>query len=239
MDPGIVYYHGCVVDYFDHETGRAVIDLLEMTGHTVEVPDLICCSFPLLSSGQIALARKRAVRLVSSLVKYVARGHSIICSCPTCGYALKEAYPKLLSSESADLVAANTHFVSTYLLKLYNDGEQRIPFRQRSLRLGYHAPCHLRAQDLSTSAVDLLSLIPGTEVLHLDRGCCGMGGTWGLRSKRRSDLSMGIGSPLFEAIREAQLQLVATDCFGCQLQISRFTRCAVTHPMQILVEAHV
>src|SRR3989304_2511392 len=237
MNDRIVYYHGCVVDTFDHETGRAVIELLQITGHKVEVPNLICCSFPLLNSGEILLARKRAIQLVSALSKYVEHGYGIIYSCPTCGHTLKEAYPKLLSSESADLVAKNTYFVSSYLLQLHNAGERRMPLKEGSLRLGYHTPCHLRSQGISTASSELLSLIPKAQVLHLDRGCCGMGGTWALRSKARGGLSAEIGGPLFKRIREAELQLVATDCFACQLQIARFTRCTVTHPMKVLAEA--
>jgi len=239
MNDKIVYYHGCVVDTFDHEAGRGVIEILQKMGHKVEVPDLICCSFPLLNSGEILLARKRAIQLVDCLRMYVEHGYSIMYSCPTCGHALKESYPRLLSSESADLVARSTHFVSSYLLELHNTGERKIPLRERSLRLGYHTPCHLRSQGISTASSELLSLIPKIEVHHLDRGCCGMGGTWALHSKERGDLSAEIGIPLFKRIQEVDLQLLATDCFGCQLQIARFTRCTVTHPMAVLAEACV
>jgi glycerol-3-phosphate dehydrogenase subunit C len=233
----IVYYHGCVVDTFDHETGHAVIKVLELTGHQVEVPDLICCSYPLLNSGEIGVARQRAARLVSQLSKYVGRGYTIVFSCPTCGYALKEVYPRLLSCESADVVAENTHFISSYLLQLHEAGERRIPVRELPIRVGYHTPCHLRAKGVSTASLELLCLIPKTEVLHLDRGCCGMGGTWALRSKARNELSAKVGGPLFKRIQETGLHLVATDCFGCQVQIGRFAHCRMTHPMKILADA--
>jgi len=237
MTQRLVYYHGCVVDTFDHKTGRAVIKLLEATGHAVEVPPLICCSFPLLNHGEFRLARKRAMRLVNSLSKYAEDGYGIIYSCPTCGYALKEVFPRLLSSEAADLVAANTHFVSSYLLQLQDSGERKMPLRETPLRLGYHSPCHLRSQGLATASLALLALIPGAEVLHVDRGCCGMGGTWALRSKEKGATSAQIGRQLFKGIQEAEVQQVATDCFGCELQIARFTPFTTTHPMVLLAEA--
>jgi glycerol-3-phosphate dehydrogenase subunit C len=237
VNRNIVYYHGCAVEYFDHETGRAVIEFLERTGCKVEVLDLICCSFPLLNSGEISTAYKRAARLADNLVKYVDSGYEIVYSCPTCGYALKDAYPKLLNSESSRRVAKHTHFVSKYLLDLHGEGELKLQFKESTLRLAYHTPCHLRSQNLNTVSVELLSLIPGIKVQYIDRGCCGMGGTWALRSKYRNILSAEIGALLFKSITEASPSVVATDCIGCQIQIERYTGYRVIHPIRIIAEA--
>jgi len=201
------------------------------------VPKLICCSFPLLNSGDISGARKRAIRLSQSLGTYVDRGYAIVYSCPTCGHALKQIYPRLLGTDVARVVAQNTHFISTYLLNLRRQGQSILEFETSPLQLAYHTPCHLRSQDLSTDSLELLSLIPGSDVMHLDSGCCGMGGTWGLRSRERGAISAEIGAPLFKEIHENEIQLVATDCFGCQLQIARFTGCSVIHPARVLAQA--
>ena len=237
MKRRVVYYHGCVVDYFDHKTGRAVIQLLDRTGCAVEVPDLICCSYPLLSSGEIVAARKRAAQLTGVLGRFVDRGYQIVYSCPTCGHALKEAYPKLLHTQLAASVAANTHFISRYLLELHRNGEIELQFKDRPLQVAYHTPCHLRSQNLSTASVEVLSLIPELNVRYVDRGCCGMGGTWALRSRRRGELGAEVGGPLFREILERQPQIIATDCFGCGIQIARHTQNAPIHPLQILSEA--
>lgn len=237
MDKKIVYYHGCVVDYFDYNTGQAVVEMLEKAGCTVQVPDLICCSFPLLNSGDHQAARKRATALTSVLAEFVGAGYQVVYSCPTCGHALKEAYPKLIGSESARDVAENTQFISSYLLALRGQGEIELGFSDRPPRMAYHTPCHLRTQDLSTASVDLLNLVPKLDVEHVDKGCCGMGGTWALRSKRRGQLAAEAGSSLFTDIRESKFQTVATDCFGCGIQIARHTQVIPVHPMQILLDA--
>ena len=237
MEQKIVYYHGCVVDYFDDKTGQAVVQILERVGCTVEVPDLICCSFPLLNSGEFQAARKRATKLTRVLAEFVGAGFQVVYSCPTCGHALKEAYPKLLDSESARNVAENTHFISSYLLALHREGVMELEFNDRPLHMVYHTPCHLRTQDLSTASVELLSLVPKLKVDHADKGCCGMGGTWALRSKRRGELAAEVGSALFNDILERGPQVVATDCFGCGIQIARHTQVAPVHPVQILLDS--
>jgi glycerol-3-phosphate dehydrogenase subunit C len=237
MKKKIVYYHGCVVDYFDHKTGRAVLELLERGGCEVEVPELICCSFPLLHAGEFQLAQKRAIKLTRILADFVESGYKVVYSCPTCGHALTETYPKLLKSETARLVAENTYFISSLLLELLEGGERDLEFRNSPAKIAYHTPCHLRSQELSTESIELLKVIPGLEIEHIDRGCCGMGGTWALRSHQRGEISAGVGVELFNEIQEKKPQIVTTDCFSCGIQIARYTGLIPVHPLHILLDA--
>jgi Fe-S oxidoreductase len=241
MGDTIIYYHGCFVNYFDHETGAAVVEVLEKNGFKVEVPELICCSFPLLNSGDLPHARRRASELTDMLANFAAQGCDIVYSCPTCGYALKEIFPTLLESEAARLVAAKTSLVTSYLLELHRAGKLKVAFGEKPLRIAYHTPCHLRSQDLSAVSAELLALIPGVDIRDLDRGCCGMGGTWALHSKGANELSREIGAAVFGEIEESQPQVVSTDCAGCQIQIARCAELPgerVIHPMRILAEAY-
>ena len=237
MERKVIYYHGCVVDYFDHKTGQAVVQILERLGCTVEVPELICCNFPLLNAGEFDLARKRSNKLAKLLHGFVEDGYQVVYSCPTCGHTLKEVYPKLLNSETARTVADNTHFISSYLLALLGDGEAELEFSDNPAQIAYHTPCHLRSQDLLTESMKLLNLIPNLEVKHIDKGCCGMGGSWALRSHLRGEISAEVGGELFNEIRETKPQLVATDCFSCGIQIARHTDEIPVHPLHILLDA--
>lgn len=241
MSQSVVYYSGCFVNYFDHETGIAVVNVLEKNGFQVEVPDLICCSYPLIKSGDLLIARKRVTALIETLGAFAARDLDIVYSCPTCGYALKEAIPELLKSETARLVAEKTRFISSFLLGLHRAGNLNVEFEHKPICIAYHTPCHLKFQDLSKDSAELLSLIPGADIRHLEFGCCGMGGTWGMRSRYQHDLSGEIGRRLFEEIKELTPNLVATDCSGCQIQIARYTHLTgdrIFHPIKILVDAY-
>jgi glycerol-3-phosphate dehydrogenase subunit C len=241
MGGTIVYYHGCFVNYFDHETGIAVVKVLEKNGFQVEVPKLICCSYPLLNSGDFSIVRKRATLLIEMLGAFAERGFDIVYSCPTCGYALKEVFPDLLESKTSRLVAEKTRFISTFLLELHREGNLNVEFENKPLHIAYHTPCHLKSQDSSSASAELLSLIPGIDLRCLNRGCCGMGGTWALRSKLRNELSGEIGKSVFEEIKKVSPQLVSTDCAGCQIQIARYSDLSgdkIVHPIQILAETY-
>ena len=200
------------------------------------MPELICCSYPLLNSGEIKVAKKRATKLTSILSEFVGAGFQVVYSCPTCGHALKEAYPKLLDSETARAVAENTHFISSYILALHREGEMELEFNDRPVSLAYHTPCHLRSQDLSEESVKMLRLIPQLEVKNIDKGCCGMGGSWALRSKQRGELAEEVGRPLFDDVIDGKPEIVATDCFSCGIQIARHTDRPPVHPMHILLD---
>ena len=49
--------------------------------------------------------------------------------------------------------------------------------------LGYHTPCHLNALQVGTPGEHLLGLIPGVRIEHLEKGCSGMAGAFGLLEK--------------------------------------------------------
>ena len=85
------------------------------------------------------------------------------------------------------------------------------------------SPCHLRAFSNPSVSADLLFILPGAEEHCRNRGCCGMGGTWALKSKKQSELSGKIGEPVFEKIKELKPQLLSTDCAWCQIRIARHT----------------
>jgi Fe-S oxidoreductase len=82
----------------------------------------------------------------------------------------------------------------------------------------------------------MMGRIPGLSVATLDRGCCGMGGSFGLKRKNY-ELSVGVGAPLFEAIKEQAPAEVLTDCSACALQIGEQTGIPVAHPVTLLASA--
>jgi len=234
----VVYYPGCFVNYFEHETGKSVIEIMEKNGLEVVVPQHACCGLTLYYSGDLSYARFRAYNLVNILSPFVEQGYDIVVSCPTCCYSLKEVYPFLLADKQTMAIAQRTTFISQYLLKLYSEKKLSTDFRPMSQSVVYHAPCHLRSQNLSIESAKLMALVPETSIMVIDRGCCGMGGTWGMHSKFQGKVSAIIGSELFNAIVEAAPQVVATDCAGCQMHIASHINRRVIHPVRFLAEAY-
>ena len=71
---------------------------------------------------------------------------------------------------------------------------------------------------------ELLRLIPGSEVVDLDAGCCGMAGSFGYEVEHY-EVSRLVGEQrLLPAVRQAGPEdIVVAPGFSCRLQIHHFT----------------
>ncbi len=85
--------------------------------------------------------------------------------------------------------------------------------------------------------IDLLSEIPGLEIVDLAAGCCGMAGTFGMK-KGTYDLSLAVGRPLFQRIEEVAPDLLVSDCSTCRMQLAHVTGLPTLHPVRLLAEAY-
>jgi Fe-S oxidoreductase len=87
------------------------------------------------------------------------------------------------------------------------------------------------------SRLRMLRQVTGVAVVGLDRGCCGLAGSFGMARENRA-LSKQIGSDLFDALRESPGCRVLTECPGCKLQIEKEASVEVIHPAQLLEKAY-
>ncbi len=79
----------------------------------------------------------------------------------------------------------------------------------------------------------MLRLIPGLGVQHIEKGCSGMAGLWGLkRENYRTSLRAGWG--LISELREAKLQAGVTECSACKMQMEQGTSKPTIHPLKLL-----
>ncbi len=199
MDTRIAYFAGCTANYIEPEVGMAVIQILEKNGlHTV-FPDQSCCAVPQHFYGDLRSFFLHAESNVRSLLKADC---DIVTACTSCAMAIKRDYPKMLQTQEAKIVATRTYDIMEYLVKLSRFGRLNKEFQPINNKLAYHAPCHLKAlgQDLIIKRLALLRIIPGLTVTQVNRGCCGMAGTFGVK-KSNYALSMDIGKPLFDEIK--------------------------------------
>ncbi|WP_438876059.1 heterodisulfide reductase-related iron-sulfur binding cluster, partial [Bacillus cereus group sp. Bce009] len=84
--------------------------------------------------------------------------------------------------------------------------------------------------------IELLKMIPGLELVILDSECCGLAGTYGFKAENY-DVSMKIGSHLFESINTANADFAVTDCETCKWQIEENTTAESIHPITLLAMA--
>ena len=116
-------------------------------------------------------------------------------------------------------------------------GQLELDLKPINTSVGYHQPCHLRALGKGNAGENLLRLIPGMSVRPMEDGCSGMAGTYGLkRDNFRNSLRAGWG--LISAIRNPALQIGASECSSCKLQMQQGTTKTTLHPLKLLALAY-
>jgi len=236
----VVYFPGCYATYNDALTAQAVVKVLEHNGFSVITPSFRCCGVPLQSNDQFAQAEANALHNLRLLAPYLEQGIPLVASCPSCTLILKQEYPNYCSP-GADSIALQTYDLFEFLWELYEKGELQQDFWSSSQMVGYHAPCHLKAQGIGTPVVRLLRLIPGLQVNDLDSVCCGLSGSYGFKEENY-ELGMKIGEPLFGKVRRGLLASdfneITTECGTCNIQITHGSGAQVRHPIWYFIEAY-
>ena len=226
----------CSVNANSPEVGRAAVAVLERNGCEVVVPPQRCCGMPFLEAGDVDSARECRWDNVTALLPLVRAGYTVVSAGPTCSLTLKKEYPALGGEAEAREVAAATRDLCEYLMRRHAEGRLATDFRRSPGKVVYHVPCHLKVQDVGFRSRDLLMLIPGSEVVTVER-CAAHDGTWSMKTEY-FPISMKIGRPVFEAVRGEKPDRVASDCPRAGIQIQQATGRTVKHPIQIVAEAY-
>jgi FAD/FMN-containing dehydrogenase/Fe-S oxidoreductase len=232
--PRVVYFVDVYANYFDQELAEAVVAVLHQAGVNVYVPARQRGSgMPALVVGDVEYARDLALANLKVLGNAVRDGYTVVCSEPTAALALRQEYLKLTDDLDAGLVAASTRDVGQYLAGLHERGQLPPPEHPLRARVGYHQPCHLRALEVGTPGLDLIRTIPELDVEFIDRGCSGMAGTFGLsRDHFRTSLRAGRG--LLGRLRDGDLEIGATECGACRIQMEQGATIRTLHPIKLL-----
>ncbi len=226
----------CSLNYNGPDVARAAVAVLEKNGCEVVVPEQRCCGMPFLESGDIESARECRFDNVASFLPFVRAGYTIVSPGPTCSLTLKKEYPVLGKDDAGREIAAATLDLCEYLMKRHARGSLSLDFARSPGRVLYQVPCHLKVQDIGFKSRDLLALIPGAEVITVEK-CTGHDGTWSMKTEY-FPLSMKIGRPVFEEVRQHRPDAIASDCPLAALQIRQGTGRTPKHPIQIVAEAY-
>ncbi len=230
----VLYFVDNYVNYHDAELGDALVAVMEHNGVAVYVhPGQQHSAMAMIAMGSLDRARKVAQRNVTLLAEAVRQGYHIVATEPAAVLCLTREYPALLDDDDAQLVAENTSEACAYLWKMHLAGNLQLDLRPVNASLAYHMPCHVKAIDSGQASLNLLRLIPGLTVQHLEEGCSGMAGTFGLRKANyRSSLRAGWG--LISQLRQSQFQAGTTECSACKMQMEQGSPKRTFHPLKLL-----
>ncbi len=232
----VVLFESCSVNYNYPHIGAAAVQVLEHNGFTVERPPERCCGMPALDGGDVDAAVATARANVDVLVPFVERGVAIAVLSPTCGYTIKQEWPALVGTPEAARVAAATLDVGELLAREHAAGRLRRDFARTQGTLGYHVPCHLRAQNIGAPFTALLALIPETRVEPVER-CSAFDGTWGMKREYYA-LSRKYGAKLSRALDDAAATRLVSDCPLAGLNVTEDLGITPAHPIEVLRDAY-
>jgi len=238
-DKKIVFYHGCSTNYYEPFIGKAAIAVLEHNGYEVIVPEQVCCGLPMLSNAEFDGARQNARTNIDSLIQYARDGLKIVGTSTSCTLSLKSDYRHILDVDDADarLVSTQTYDICEFLLELAQAGELKTDFQPVNITLPYHSPCQLRAHNMGLPAIELMELIPGVNIDHIQADCCGIAGTYGYK-KEKYDIGMAVGQSLFEQVKATESEVAVCDSETCRWQIKHGTGAKLIHPVELLAQAY-
>jgi FAD/FMN-containing dehydrogenase/Fe-S oxidoreductase len=234
----VLYFVDHYANYHDPDLGRALAEVLQQNGIAIYVPPSQSTSgMARITAGDIKGARRNARRNVRMLSEAVRSGYKIVATEPSAVLCLKHEYPNLLDDEDSHLVANNSFESCEFLRSLNQENRLDREFHAIDLEFAYHRPCHLRVLDPEIASIELLNLIPGLTVRHIEGGCTGMAGTWGLQRKNYRN-SLRIGWPMISAMRQSGARLACTECSACKMQIEHGTEIQTIHPLKLLAFAY-
>jgi fumarate reductase (CoM/CoB) subunit B len=214
----VAFFTGCLLDLRMQDTGKALINILAANNVEVHVPkDQVCCGSPALRAGATDVARKRIIQNNAILEKLGVE--KVVVGCSGCGLTLKKDFPGVLYEELGRRQNFRVYDINEYLVDELGIERMVKPSTKLDLCVTYHDPCHLnRGQGIKAEPRELLTMIPGVELIEMKEAdrCCGSGG--GVRAGRRP-LSMMIARRKAELVRETKTDICVTSCPFCTVQL--------------------
>jgi FAD/FMN-containing dehydrogenase/Fe-S oxidoreductase len=233
----VVLFTDIYANYYNVRLGEAFVRVLRHNGTLVEVPGNQYAGMPLIVNGQIKRARGLAEVNMQMLEQWTSRGYKVVFSEPSAYLCVTREYAKLIDPERIKNLEHNLFQICDYLLAQEKKDELKKDLSGLSKKAFLHVPCHQRMFSQFRAAGELLSMVPEIGLCKEEAGCCGMGGTFGLKAKNR-DVSGGIGLNLKNFILENNFDLCITECSSCRMQIEQLTGLPVYHPVEVLCNAY-
>ncbi|MGJ6979660.1 anaerobic glycerol-3-phosphate dehydrogenase subunit C [Aestuariimicrobium soli] len=233
----VVFFHGCAGGYFEVQTSKAAIEVLEHLGYEVLVPKQGCCGLAQQSNGLFDGARRSVMALCDDLL--AAGELTIVSASGSCTGMLKHEAHTILGIDDPRLATVGTRIrdISEFLLELYDAGElDPAQFRETTVTLPYHQPCQVKSQGMGMPAKSLMQLIPGVTVAESGQPCCGIAGTYGLKAEKYA-IAQEVGRPVFEMVKATNTELATCDTETCRWQIRKGSGVNTVHPIEVVHHA--
>jgi L-lactate dehydrogenase complex protein LldE len=186
----IALFVTCFNDTLFPGTGRAVVELLERLGHTVEFPeDQTCCGQMHANTGY----RDEAIALARRFVRVFAGAEVIVSPSASCVAMVRDQYPRLAQASGDAALEREVDALVPRVLELSELLVDHLGLEDVGAafahRVTYHPTCHsLRALHVGDRPLRLLRAVRDIDLVELAdaQECCGFGGTFAVKNAATS-----------------------------------------------------
>lgn len=232
----VILFTTCHANLSEPAIVEDLVAVFEHNGITVDLAARErCCGMPQWEAADLETIARYKETNIPELKGLIDRGFDVVAPLPSCVLMFKQYLP-LLFPDDPEVMAVSRRIFDPfeYLWLRHEAGLLRTDFAVGLGRVGYHQPCHLRAQGLGHGAGDVLGLVPGTQI-EGHEGCSGHGEVYGLRRRSR-EASESIARPIVQKLQASQPDHYGSDCpqagrqFGAALKGSG----GPEHPLRLL-----
>jgi glycerol-3-phosphate dehydrogenase subunit C len=170
----VAYFAGCSARYIYPELAKAVVSVFQRNGIEIYYPTQQCCGMPSMLEGDRKLTLTMAARTVANLVEVVDDGYDIVCSCPTCGYMIKQVLKQgaYYSAKYQDSIGGDDALLKIPATRMVSNGQEDAPTSiPPELKLPFGG-CHMVRKKIPTTGQGGGNG-DGTEFLILNRSVYG------------------------------------------------------------------
>ena len=229
--------------YGDHNHPRMVDDLAAVLRHNGVAVRLLaresCCGMPKLELGDLDTVEKYKNANLPLLIEAVNDGWDLIAPIPSCVLMFKQELP-LMFPNDADIQRVKRAFFDPfeYLMQRNAAGLLKTDFKHPLGKVAWHVACHQRVQNIGPKTRDVLNLVPGTEVVTIER-CSGHDGTYGVK-KSSYAFARKIAKPVEARVAQAQPAHFTSDCVmaGAHIAHGLGEEYQSEHPISLLRKAY-
>ncbi len=231
--PRVLLWADTFNNHFHPETARAAVEVLEVAGFQVIVPEQsLCCGRPLYDWGMLNTAQRLLRQILDALRPYIETGVPVVGLEPSCISVFRDELVNLFPTDpDARRLKEQSYMLGDFLAQHAPD------FHPPTLAgtAVVHGHCHHKSV-LGMDGEETVLRRMGLTYTLLDDGCCGMAGAFGFERGEHYDVSIKCGErALLPAVRAAPTEaLILTDGFSCREQIAQLTGRRALHLAEAL-----
>lgn len=229
-DACVVLWNDSVNSHYSPAILQSAVSVLIKVGFQVAIPRMgFCCGRPLYEYGMLDEAKASLKNILDNFYPHLPAQSRVLVLEPSCLSVFKDELLRLYpeSEQACDLSNLCTT-LGEFLV--HQEITIKKPFEFGIL----HLHCHDKSLNLAQHDRQLLQACV-KRLDEVETGCCGMAGSFGMRSKTRT-----IGQTLFNRALKPAIKIadsnavVIANGFSCREQIVEGTARRVLHPIEVL-----